>query len=332
VFARSTANWPSPRWPSARLGPLVAGNDSSDTRLWCRCWPPGAWGHVEFNFQPTSWMAADLPWLPQPRCRCALFLGLTCASAFRAYLDRMLRHLDPSNSVPTRVRTAFDTLAEGLMVIDPEGNIVLANKAMAQVTGLDAEAMTGRSAGSPGLDRSSTPTPKGEPVLPWMLALQDGVLRSGHVMFLTDGEGKRRTFMVNCSPIPGAAGPAGVLGEHGRRDRAGGKGDRAARRARRRRGRQPRQERLPGQHEPRDPHPDERHPRLHRRCCGAPARRARPTRRSTWTSSTAAASTCSSSSTTSCDLEQGRGQAPGGRAHRAARCTRWCWTWRASWR
>jgi PAS domain-containing protein len=68
-----------------------------------------------------------------------LFLGLTCATAFRAYLTRMLRHLDPSTTIPNRVRTAFDTLAEGLMVVDPGGRLVLANRALAEVTGLEAE-------------------------------------------------------------------------------------------------------------------------------------------------------------------------------------------------
>ena len=208
VRVRSTDN--SFRLETGAPRPMDRNNDSTDTRLVVPMLAAGGvWGHVEFHFEPTSWLAANLPWLPHA-APLALFLGLTCVSAFRAYLNRMLRHLDPSNSVPTRVRTAFDTLAEGLMVIDPGGNIVLANKAMAQVTGLDADTMTGRSAGSLAWT-SRSPGANGEIVLPWMLALQDGVLRSGHVMFLTDGEGKRRTFMVNCSPIPGGSGPAGVL-------------------------------------------------------------------------------------------------------------------------
>ena len=46
---------------------------------------------------------------------------------FLGYLKRMLRELDPSRSVPQRVRAAYDTLTEGLLVLDRNGAIVLAN-------------------------------------------------------------------------------------------------------------------------------------------------------------------------------------------------------------
>ena len=50
---------------------------------------------------------------------------------FLLYLKRTLQHLDPSRVVPDRVRNAFDTIAEGLVVLDSYGRIVLANKAFA---------------------------------------------------------------------------------------------------------------------------------------------------------------------------------------------------------
>ena len=219
------------RLDTGKPGPVSASNDSSEVRLVVPMLGGGAvWGHIEFHFAPSSWLAHYLPWLP-PATPLVLFLGLTCALAFRAYLTRMLRHLDPSTTIPNRVRTAFDTLAEGLMVVDPDGRLVLANRALAEVTGLEAESLIGRSASElpwvRGAKDSQADAPAGpdsgwidDPdaqrerealVLPWMLALKDGRLHSGHVMYLTDAQGKRRTFMVNCSPIPGGSGPAGVL-------------------------------------------------------------------------------------------------------------------------
>ena len=221
------------RLDTGKPGPVSASNDSSEVRLVVPMLGGGAvWGHIEFHFAPSSWLAHYLPWLP-PATPLVLFLGLTCALAFRAYLTRMLRHLDPSTTIPNRVRTAFDTLAEGLMVVDPDGRLVLANRALAEVTGLEAESLIGRSAAElpwlRGLREGRQETASGadsgwidDPdaqrererealVLPWMLALKDGRLHSGHVMYLTDAQGKRRTFMVNCSPIPGGSGPAGVL-------------------------------------------------------------------------------------------------------------------------
>ncbi|MEN9420157.1 MAG: hypothetical protein RI988_3778 [Pseudomonadota bacterium] len=197
------------RLDSGRPGPLDPSNDSSDTRLVVPMLGGGAtWGHIEFHFEPTSWLAQYLPWMP-PATPLVFFMGLTCVMAFRAYLARMLRHLDPSNTIPARVRTAFDTLAEGLMVVDPQGQVVLANRALADLTGMDPEAVIGRSAGTLPWVRKEGEA--GEPVFPWELSLKDGQLRSGQVMYLRDVNGKRRTFMANCSPIPGGAGPAGVL-------------------------------------------------------------------------------------------------------------------------
>jgi signal transduction histidine kinase/CheY-like chemotaxis protein/HPt (histidine-containing phosphotransfer) domain-containing protein len=213
------------RLEAGKPGAPSLANESTDTRMVVPMLAEGrTWGHVEFHFVPPSWLAQHAPWLP-PATPLVLFIGLTCAIAFRVYLTRMLRHLDPSNTIPARVRTAFDTLAEGLMVVDPQGEMVLANRALAEVTGQEADSMVGRSAADlpwvrdaqrPGAaGAADAPGPGADPrpafVLPWMLALKDGRVHSGHVMYLHDAQGRRRTFMVNCSPIQGGAGPAGVL-------------------------------------------------------------------------------------------------------------------------
>ena len=210
------------RLEAGKPGPADPANESTDTRMVVPMLAEGAtWGHVEFHFVPQSWLAQHAPWLP-PATPLVLFVGLACLLAFRVYLTRMLRHLDPSNTIPARVRTAFDTLAEGLMVVDPQGQMVLANRALAEVTGLEAESLVGRSAAELPWDRNpqrraSDGGPAGDAsaqggfVLPWLLALRDGRVHSGHVMYLNDAQGRRRTFMVNCSPIQGGARPAGVL-------------------------------------------------------------------------------------------------------------------------
>ena len=79
--------------------------------------PPAAWDTCAIR--GSRWSASSC-WLP--------------AVAFYFYLGRVLRQLDPSRAVP-RVRAALDTLAEGLLVIDLKGYIVLANQAFAAVVG-----------------------------------------------------------------------------------------------------------------------------------------------------------------------------------------------------
>ncbi len=46
-----------------------------------------------------------------------------CFIGFYLYLGKMLKQLDPSQAVPERVRSALDTMAEGLLVLDHKGQI-----------------------------------------------------------------------------------------------------------------------------------------------------------------------------------------------------------------
>ena len=168
------------------------------------------WGSAELHFQPlheggliAGWRGTVWPWIAA--------VGLGAMVLFYFYLGRMLRHLDPSQSVPHRVRTAFDTLAEGLLVLDPAGRIVLANRAFTAVLGHEADALVGRRADSLAWnDVQGVPLPPA--ALPWVATLEDGQSRVNVLLSLRDAHGTSRTFMANCSPVPGAAGrPAGVL-------------------------------------------------------------------------------------------------------------------------
>jgi PAS domain S-box-containing protein len=168
------------------------------------------WGHAELHFAPlhaTQWWGVLLA-PPVP-----LIAGsvAACFVLFYFYLGRMLRHLDPSRSIPGRVRTAFDTLAEGLLVLDPKGRIVLANQAFAEVIGQPGDTLIGKPAAALHWTHASDARFHRDEV-PWAASLADAKARHNVVMYLADAQGKRRTFMVNCSPVPGAAGvPAGVL-------------------------------------------------------------------------------------------------------------------------
>ena len=193
-----------------------ASTASTDTRLVIPVsGADGVWGAAELRFVPLSKLAEWAPWLP-PVAPMAIFLTLFCTAVFYLYLRRMLRHLDPSNAIPARVRTAFDTLAEGVLVLDPQGDIVLANKAFAHMVGQDADSLIGSSAAAlpwtSRLTASGAGAAEAAKLLPWVAALSDCQLHSGDVLMLVNGLGERRTFMINSSPIPGAGDkPAGVL-------------------------------------------------------------------------------------------------------------------------
>ena len=101
------------------------------------------WGQVELNFEPLLPSA----WYGQFMHPLFLLLGFMLLASFMVYylyLGKMLKQLDPSQAIPDRVRSALDTMAEGLLVIDAKQNIVLANESFALLVGESAEALIGR--------------------------------------------------------------------------------------------------------------------------------------------------------------------------------------------
>ena len=105
------------------------------------------WGTVELRFQAMQ----EAGWagiLNNPWVRLATFVTAAAYIVFFIYLGRMLQHLDPSQAVPRRVRAALDSLAEGLLVIDREGRIVLANQAFSDWVRRAPEKMIGVQADS----------------------------------------------------------------------------------------------------------------------------------------------------------------------------------------
>jgi PAS domain S-box-containing protein len=172
-------------------------------------WQPGQLDHstdsqlvVPLTTEGTRWGQIELLFEPASEQRVWLILGIACCCfvSFYFYLGSMLRHLDPSKAVPERVRNALDTLAEGLLVVDVDGNIVLANAAFSSHVGQSSDMLVGRL-----INNFVWSDRQGEPLvqLPWQQCLSDGVSQSGAHVSLASSTGKRHSFMVNCSPVIG---------------------------------------------------------------------------------------------------------------------------------
>ncbi len=181
---------------------LPAGNGAStDTQVTVPVLAGGEiWGQVELRFlpvRPDGWrgLVAD------ERLRLILFLCLVAFPLFYLYIGRTLKQLDPSKAVPTRVRTALDTMVEGLMVLDLDGHIVLANQAFSEFVDETPDKLMGRD-----VDSFRWTTFEGETLAPedcpWQVALASGELVRNAVASLVNEEtGERHYFIVNCSPI-----------------------------------------------------------------------------------------------------------------------------------
>jgi PAS domain S-box-containing protein len=185
---------------------------STDTHIKVPIWSAKKkWGQVELHYTPlvaTGWLGV----VQHPLVKLTAFLAIISFVMFYFYLRRVLQHLDPSQSVPPHVRSALDTLAEGLMVVDGKESIVLANQAFAAIVGISSDDLLGHSASDfPWVNAEGEPLTD-DVVFPWSKSLEDGSLQRQDMFHMLGSDGKQRIFLINCSPVLGSGDkPAGAL-------------------------------------------------------------------------------------------------------------------------
>jgi PAS domain S-box-containing protein len=167
------------------------------------------WGRIEIRFVPVS-PEGPMGLFFGPRSRLLWFVSAACFVLFFFYMKKMLEYLDPSQTVPEHVRSALDTLAEGLLVIDGRDRIVLANASFAALIGKPPEKLLGQVASRlPWVVKQQDETPA---ALPWTIALREKAAQTNRLLRLRTVDGKLRTFIVNSSPVLGRQGQyRGVL-------------------------------------------------------------------------------------------------------------------------
>jgi diguanylate cyclase (GGDEF)-like protein/PAS domain S-box-containing protein len=124
-----------------------------------------------------------------------LFVAISGFAVFCVFLKKTLRELDPDAVIPERVRKALDTLAEGLLIINRDGEIVFSNAAFARTIGIDASELAGKNCSSLEWELNGTDT------LPWQPLLNGGELATGASIKLNTGYHQVSTFTVNATPI-----------------------------------------------------------------------------------------------------------------------------------
>jgi diguanylate cyclase (GGDEF)-like protein len=156
------------------------------------------WGDIEFAFKPVFPMTFKA-WSEDPLIGGFVLIGTVGFVVFRLYLRRMLRYLDPNSAVPEHVRTAFDTLTEGVLVLDKDGKIMLANKAFRALHPDEVDRLSGVSADSlPWLCAGLSTV---GPTLPWIAAIANKQAQLGHPFQIDVPFHGRRELIMNCSPI-----------------------------------------------------------------------------------------------------------------------------------
>ncbi len=162
------------------------------------------WVHVEVAFRPLPysrpWRYAGGSLLPL-----LAFVGIGGVLVTTFYLRTVFHRVDMAQAkiVPQQVRSTLNTLAEGVLVLDRNGTIALANEAFARSVGTTPDALRGKKV-------SDLPWHVGTVELnpdehPWVQVVRDATPQMGRILGLRDTTGGK-TLSVNSAPIFGADG------------------------------------------------------------------------------------------------------------------------------
>ena len=145
----------------------------------------------------------------RPLIRLLVLVGVLGFISYGVYMKRTLRHLDPSAVIPTRVQAALDVMSEGVLLLDPQERIVLANAAFAARLGRTADSLLGVKASTLGW---KAPGGRAMPEYPWWEAIREGRTTTGASLCIGAEPDEMRIFALNVSPVlDGWGKPKGAI-------------------------------------------------------------------------------------------------------------------------
>ena len=158
------------------------------------------WGNVELRFQDLQG-ESFLSFFKQSIFKQIAFIALVGFFVFLVFILRTLRQLDPTTVIPDRVTSAFDTLAEGVVIIDEKEYILLANKAFLDKIGKSEDSLLGVKFSE--LSWKSISAQKSGTEFPWKKVLNSGKSIIGSQLLFKEAKNDVIKFTINVSPILG---------------------------------------------------------------------------------------------------------------------------------
>jgi diguanylate cyclase (GGDEF)-like protein len=156
------------------------------------------WGQLEVAYRPLTEKHA-IAWLNTPSVMLSAIMCSVGFLLFYLYLRRILRHMDPNAAIPDRVRTAFDSLSESVVVIDKQDKIVLANSSFRALHPEAAFDLTGKKISD--LDWLTSAVGGKVETWPWQRAMHGKATVSGETITIgRDGDAPLK-LTVNSAPI-----------------------------------------------------------------------------------------------------------------------------------
>ena len=189
----------------------AGGDESTPTHLHVALYENKVpWGRLEIAFRPLHEQQSFFKSLEPQNQRPAVFILGASFLLYWLFLSRMLKTLDPSAAVPQRMQIMMDTLVEGMVILDNEDQIVMANQAFARLAYLPADRLIGRPLAS--LPWLAPDRPNNPEAYPWKAVRESNLPERGVQLRLQVGSRHERRLKVNASPIADPSGACrGVL-------------------------------------------------------------------------------------------------------------------------
>ncbi len=156
------------------------------------------WGTLEISFRPEG-LDYILGYTINPIYLLIGFFGIVSFIIFLVYMKKVLRHLDPTQVMPSRVKKMLDTLTEGVIIMDNDEHIILANSYFEENIGLKDQSLMGLKINE--LDWLDHDTKKPYELRPWTDAMSQKQKQSNIRISLSTKLNNVRTFQANFSPI-----------------------------------------------------------------------------------------------------------------------------------
>ena len=159
------------------------------------------WGTVNVEFKDLSGGIVDM--LKGSILGLLLFVAVTSLTGYIFILRKTLHVLDPKAVVPERVRTSFNALAEGVLILDDKEQIMMANDAFASRIDKDPDKLVGAKASTLKWKLMKT---EEDQQLPWLSSLDNGTRKIGVALNLSTPHMGVRSMSTNSAPILDDAG------------------------------------------------------------------------------------------------------------------------------
>lgn len=160
------------------------------------------WGTLEVVFDPVG-SSFSLFGIPFSFLLFSVFTGGFCLVAIYFLLQLSLRQLNPGRLVPSRVQSAFDSLSDGIAVVDEKDEILLINRSLADIICDYENDNLGKKLSDLLWRYRKNEGQTSE--FPWLTALRENRTIRDVAMNLRSGSGAIVNVLVNASPISTSA-------------------------------------------------------------------------------------------------------------------------------